>query len=213
MSKLFGLLLVLALTSTAYGVTWEFFNNGHYSFQLQPFSGIPGSGDLYFTANLEENLGWPQTAALVCFWTDGFDGEVEDNDYAFALRFWCNLGECKYNYHLGADFSAVEGIVDNGDIIFDGPNALDKNLDFKNTGVLNADDGRHPDTNYSVKSGDSVSNHRVMTESVPITWIGGTSYLSGMLCFANDDVNFWDSNLLTQIEVSDWEKQYAIITY
>ena len=213
MNKLFGLLLILSVAASTYGATWDLFDNGDFSFKLEAFSGPPGSGDLYFTSNLEENLGWPQTAAVACFFTDGFDGEVENKDYAFALRWWCNLGECKVNYHLGADLSAVEGIVDNGDIIFDGPNALDKNLDFKNTGVLNADDGKHPDTNYSVKAGDSPFNHRMLTETVPIFPIGGSSYLTGLLCFANDDINFWDSNLLTQVEVSSWPAQYAIVTF
>lgn len=196
MSK-FIVLTVLLLSSVLvsadpFGVTLA----GGASFSLDDDAADPGMRKIHIQMSLDHNLHLLETATTICFASDD-SFNIGDGSVGFGMSFLCAIHECTSNAHLhtllfgshytGSGYWAGAGI----------------DASHTNIGVVNLNDGMHPDTSFNMASSLAASIN------LPDLAPAADAHYK---CFTNYDGSYIEDNLLVDIHLdSDWEEHNVTI--
>ena len=145
---------------------------------------------------LNEHLSLLETATTICFETADTFEVLNGESSAFGMQFLCAISECTSNTHLHTLLFGSHATTE-GKWAGSGYDAS-----FTNRGVVELNDGRHPDTVFEIGDDIIANVHLPPTE---------TTTDMHYKCFTSYKGTYSDHNLLIDVDLTGWEEHEITI--
>ncbi|CAI2375980.1 unnamed protein product [Moneuplotes crassus] len=186
------LLSSVLVSADPFGVTL----GGGATFSLDDDAADPDMRKIHIQMALDQNLHLLETATTICFASDD-SFNIADGSVGFGMSFLCAIHECTSNAHLhtllfGSHYTAAGYWAGAG-----------TDASHTNVGVVNLNDGMHPDTSFNMAS--------TLAASINLPDLAPAAD-AHYKCFTNFDGSYIEDNLLVDIHLdSDWEEHNVTI--